>query len=140
MKRKLKWIGAFLLVLLVGLGTALFLWPRDRITAASWEKIRLDMSLEEVERILGGGAISWEEYHARWLALMKSGRSQVNDCLEEGRGVFGGVKIENNRYWIGPRGYLEIEFEHGRVVGKYFCEFRSADPSFLDRIRDWLGW
>jgi hypothetical protein len=35
MKRKLKWLAIVLAVLLLGLGTAFFLWPRDRITAES---------------------------------------------------------------------------------------------------------
>ena len=40
MKRKLKWLTIVLAVLLLGFGTALLLWPRDRITAESWQKIR----------------------------------------------------------------------------------------------------
>ena len=37
MKRKLKWIGCFLAVLLLGLGTALILWRHDRVTKESCE-------------------------------------------------------------------------------------------------------
>jgi hypothetical protein len=36
MKRKLKWLAIVLAVSLLGFGTALLLWPRDRITAESW--------------------------------------------------------------------------------------------------------
>jgi hypothetical protein len=32
MKRKLKWLALVLAVSLLGFGTALLLWPRDRIT------------------------------------------------------------------------------------------------------------
>jgi hypothetical protein len=34
MKRKLKWLAIVLAVSLLGFGTALLLWPRDRITPA----------------------------------------------------------------------------------------------------------
>ena len=54
MKRKLKWTAVVLAVLLLGFGAAIFLWPRDRITAESWEKIQLGMTVEEVQDILGG--------------------------------------------------------------------------------------
>jgi len=56
MKRKLKWIAAVLAVLLLGFGTALLLWPRDRIGAESWQKIRIGMTESEVENILGSSA------------------------------------------------------------------------------------
>ena len=36
MKRKLKWLAIVLAVSLLGFGTALLLWPRDRIQDA-WE-------------------------------------------------------------------------------------------------------
>jgi len=54
MKRKLKWLAIVLAVSLLGFGTALFLWPRDRITAESWQKIQIGMTEEEVAEILGG--------------------------------------------------------------------------------------
>ena len=53
MKRKLKWTATVLAVSLLGFGTALFLWPRDRITAESWEQIRVGMTEKEVVEILG---------------------------------------------------------------------------------------
>jgi hypothetical protein len=61
MKRKLKWIVVFILVLFVGLGAFLFLLPRDRITADSWKQIRIGMTEKEVEDILGGPGMSDEE-------------------------------------------------------------------------------
>jgi hypothetical protein len=44
MKQKLKWIAAVLAVLLVGMATALFLWPRDRIIPESWGQIEIGMT------------------------------------------------------------------------------------------------
>jgi hypothetical protein len=54
MKRKLKWLAIILAVSLLGFGTALLLWPRDRITAESWQKIRIGITEDEVAEILGG--------------------------------------------------------------------------------------
>ena len=48
MKRKLKLLAIVLAVSLLGFGTALLLWPRDRITAESWQKIRIGMTEDEV--------------------------------------------------------------------------------------------
>jgi hypothetical protein len=62
MKRTLKWIGVVLVVLLIGFGLALFLWPRDRITRESWERIRIAMTEKEVESILGGRGMDAGEY------------------------------------------------------------------------------
>ena len=62
MKRKLKWLAIFLAVSLLGFGTALLLWPRDRITAESWQKIQVGMTEDEVADILGGPGMTCEEY------------------------------------------------------------------------------
>ena len=54
MKRKLKWLAVVLAVSLLGFGTPIFLWPRDRITAESLTRIHAGMTEKEVEHILGG--------------------------------------------------------------------------------------
>jgi hypothetical protein len=54
MKRKLKWMGVVLVLLSLDFGTALFLLPRDRITADSYKTIEIGMTEKEVESILGG--------------------------------------------------------------------------------------
>jgi hypothetical protein len=64
MKRKLKWLAIVLAVLLLGFGTALLLWPRDRITAESWQKIRIGMTENEVAEILGGPG--WRLLPSTW--------------------------------------------------------------------------
>lgn len=61
MKRKLKWIGVVLVVLVIGLGVVLFLLPRDRITVESWKQIRIGMTEKEVEGLLGASAMNGEE-------------------------------------------------------------------------------
>src|SRR5215467_633386 len=71
MKRKLKWLAVVLAVLLLGFGTALLLWPRDPITAESWKRIRVGMTVEEVERILGRPGESLPQHIARRQAVEK---------------------------------------------------------------------
>jgi hypothetical protein len=121
MKRKLKWTAVVLAVLLLGFGAAIFLWPRDRITAESWEKIRIGMTSEEVEKILGGPGIKAPFTSQR----MKAG-PQVPPTIH---------------FWLGRNGFIEIEFDNdGRVMDKYFHEIHDSESNIVDRLREWLGW
>jgi hypothetical protein len=65
MKRKLKWLAIVLAVSLLGFGMALFLWLRDRISAKSWRYIEIGMTENQVEEILGGPGMSWEQLKGR---------------------------------------------------------------------------
>jgi hypothetical protein len=144
MKRKLKWIGVVLVVLLLGFGTALFLWPRDRITAESWKQIRIGMTEKEVEAILGGPGLSEVEYHDHIRTLEK----------ELGKFPFGvggeffvepddavHVAGQDLSIWIGQHGRIKIGFDpQGHATWKTYEGLRPTDPSVIDRLRDWLGW
>ena len=145
MKRKLKWLAIVLAVLLLGFGTALLLWPRDRITAESWQKIRIGMTEEEVAEILGGPGVSLDETWAQYDRLQK----QLNHApwqfedphLAEpaDKGLF--VVGERDKIWTGRRGMIEIEFDQeNRVCWKSFRGVRWINEGILDRLRDWLGW
>jgi len=143
MKRKLKWIAVVLVVLLLGFGTVLFLWPRDRITVESWKQLRVGMSQKEVEDILSGPGISYTEFRAHVDTLEELGKPPQPD----GRQFFepdvflprGSIKAA--LYWIGRRGCIYIEFDEAdRVLLKAFYGWCPVDPNFLDRLRDWLGW
>jgi hypothetical protein len=135
MKRTLKWIAAVLAVLLLGIATAIFLWPRDRITVESWREIRLGMTEKEVAAILGGPGMNGKEYGAQ-----RKGKPPLNVVFSEpavGRFHVGGEE----RIWIGHRGSIEIQFDsEGHVAFMCFAHLHPADPNFLDGIRDWLGW
>jgi len=156
MKRKLKWIAVILAVLLVGLGVALFVWPRDRITTESWKKIRIGMTVKEVESILGRPGSRMPEFLAHLDALEKKlgkypfvsdgisfAERDPQDVAEKSRIVLdkgGFVFLGGEQYWIGQRGCMEIRFDpQGQVKWKRFNGWRSAAPTFLDRLRDWLG-
>ena len=143
MKRKLKWLAIVLAVSLLGFGTALLLWPRDRITAESWQKIRIGMTEEEVAEILGGPGRVWQEANAEYWRL--------TDELGHPPWEFQGPLLEQStdkivvadtvKVWTGRRGIIEIELDQGKhVFGKTFHGGRWVNGSILDRLRDWLGW
>jgi hypothetical protein len=147
MKRKLKWMAVMLFVFLVALGAALFLWPRDRITAASWKKIQVGMSVKEVEAILGNPGMNNEQFEAFYRGqrnkfgkdpFILGGNALVEP--EDRRHLLHWVHEKDIIVWIGQRGTIQIESQQGRVKLKYFEELRSAQRDFVDRIRDWLGW
>ena len=153
MSRKRKCLAIGLAVML-GFGLALFLWPRDRITAESWEKIRIGMTEEEVEGILGGPGENAKEVLAEWHALAKQlGREPFTTdgtyfeepiiylAIPPGIGRMKNWPDEDNRIWKGRRGIMGVQFDcNGRVAWWFFQGMRSADPSIIDRLRDFLGW
>ncbi|HMF18114.1 MAG TPA: hypothetical protein VKE98_12955 [Gemmataceae bacterium] len=137
MKRKLKWLTIVFAVLLLGFGTALFLWPGDRITAESWKQIQIGMSEKEVEDILGGPGMNEQAAQVRMAGLEKKlGKApEIGTPLEEGE------VSERSKVWFGRRGIIEIYFDNfSQVTWKFFTEIQPAEPSLFDRLRDWLGW
>src|SRR5262249_62055690 len=114
MKRKLKWLAVVLVVLLVGFGTALYLWPRDRITAESWPNIRIGMTEDEVAEILGGPGMRREEDIAENDRLEKElGRPpfEIEDpFLEEPENRLL-VARHRLKIWNGRHGTIAIELD-----------------------------
>src|SRR5262249_28410782 len=153
MKRKLKWLAICVAVSLVAFGTALFLWPRDRITAESWKKIRFGMSEKEVEGILGEVGMSEAEFDARFYPALADAQ---DIALAKKKGMepfiwgwedFSLAEPERlafdsalSKYWSCRRGFMIIQFDKDHVIRKVFQQWRPADPTFLDHLRDWLGW
>jgi hypothetical protein len=144
MKRKLKWLAIVLVVSLLGFGTALLLWPRDRITVESRQKIRTGMTEDEVAEILGSRGITYEEAEAQYQRLEKEVGKPPFDIegarLQEPEDERFAV-LHRARIWIGRRGSIEIEFDQdNRVWWKSFQGVRWNNGSILDRLRDWLDW
>jgi hypothetical protein len=144
MKRKLKWLAIVFGVLVLGIGTAFFLWPRDRITPESWKTIRIGMTVEEVEAILGGPGMKWKDYMDQWalaaeIGKPRSSRISFREGEEPKKQVWWDAK--NSKVWPGTRALIGIQFdEGGHVMIKIFEEWLPANPNFIDRLRDWLGW
>src|SRR5262249_25943730 len=123
MKRKLKWLAIVLAVSPLGFGTALLLWPRDRITAESWQKIRIGMTEEEVAEILGEPGMTSEEAARQFLRLENE---------------LGQPRL---KAWTGRRGVMFIELDQeNQVRWKHFERRRRTNGGILDRLRDWLDW
>jgi hypothetical protein len=104
MKRKLKWLAIVLAVLLLGFGTALFLWSRDRITVESWQKIRIGMTEDEVVEILGGPGIEHQNVQALYSRVVaKSGKDPLDqDSLRtDPNWEFPEVESKVKKVWVG---------------------------------------
>jgi len=154
MKRKLVRILLLLIVLLLVAGWAFLLWPQDNITKASYEKIQIGMTEKEVEAILSGPGITGEEFQAHQDVLKKQvGKKPftpyvalVDGLKPELKFVCGfnrGPPKDNSvhKVWFDRRGYLGITFDDEvHVRSKMFVGWRPADPTFLERVRDWFGW
>jgi hypothetical protein len=145
MKRKLKWLAIVLAVSLLGFGTALLLWPRDRITAESWQKIRIGMTEDEVMEILGGPGMTRKEARAQYDQLEKElGRPpfEHEDLLfEEPNGKWESAVWDRVKIWTGRRGFIAIEFDRDNHVSwRVFQGLRWTNGGILDRLRDWLDW
>ena len=141
MKRKLKWLAIVLAVALLGFGTALLLWPGDRITAESWQKIRIGMTEKEVEEILGGPGMSYEEFWTQYDRLEKElGRPplQFEDPRQRRFWFWHNDRV---RIWNGRRGIIAIDLDQDQHVNWIaFQGVRWTDGGIFDRLRDWLGW
>ena len=143
MKRKLKWLAIVLAVLLLGFGTALLLWPRDRITAESWQKIRIGMTEDEAVDILGGPGMVWQEANAEyWRLADELGHPPwefQGPLLEQSTDKI--VVADTVKVWTGRRGNIMIELDQDNLVcWKHFQGVRWTNQGVLDRLRDWLGW
>jgi hypothetical protein len=146
MKRKLKWLAVVLVVLLLGFGTVLLLWPRDRITAESWQKIQIGMSEKEVEEILGGSGMTWKEARDQNARLEKElGRIPFEiegpRLVEPDWSLLLWGQKDRVRIWNGRRGIITIDLDQdNHVSGKEFQGVRWTNAGIIDRLRDWLGW
>jgi len=120
------------------------LWPRDRITAESWQKIRIGMTEDQVAEILGGPGMNHKEADAQcWRLEKELGRppfKREDPILAEPkeRGLF---LIDSARVWSGRRGIIVIELDQdNNVCWKGFEGVRWTNAGILDRLCDWLGW
>ena len=134
MKRKRVIISVVFVLLLVGIGCAYVLLPKNKITAASWKQIQLGMTQSQVEDILGGPGVPLNEDIVEIVDRLKI--IDFGELLQQKDGV-GKTQL----HWISRNGCIEVNFDDtGHVRCKYFQEWKCADSNFLDRVRDWLGW
>ena len=142
MKIKRKWLALFPVILLLGLGTAFWLWPRDRITLDSYYEIRIGMTLEDVEGILGCPGLDnkdWESARKRLISRVFRDKQGEFFILHEPEPLLEFDREDDQKTWIGQEGVIAIRFDQKRKVDiKYFEKIYPA-PSFLDHLRAWLA-
>jgi hypothetical protein len=118
MKRKLAWVCLLVSLLVIG-GTVLFLLPRDPITQANCDRIKIGMTEKEVESILGRKN---DQVAATWPP---------------------GKEFENERrilLWTGARGTIYVELANFDKTVAASPWFKESEPeSFFEKIRNWLG-
>src|SRR5262245_48562571 len=122
MNRKLKWLAIVFAVSLLGFGTALFLLPRDRITAESWQKIRIGMTEEEVAEILGSTGMNYWEFSAQYEQLEEElvpapwELKNPKPILEAPAGRHLLVDWDRVKVWSGRRGCIKIDLDQDNHV------------------------
>jgi hypothetical protein len=129
MRRRLLRIALILLVLLFLAGAVLLLWPRDRITRASFKEIRIGMTEREVESLLDGRGSNRKS--AELFPFMNGNLQNID--FETCQWLFPG----DFKIWEGSRGAIALQFDPGGNV-RGLLWIGRRDESIWDRLRAWL--
>jgi hypothetical protein len=138
-RRKILLVGTCLtLVLLLLFFGYLLLVPRGpstHITRTAYERIRLGMTVEEAQAVIG---LPLGDYRTE-------ASSQEHAPADENEAVPGltyapGDSGPDPADWMSDKGciWLEVDPERG-VVAKHYGTMRDAKPTLLERVRGWLG-
>jgi hypothetical protein len=120
-------LGTIAALLLVSVVASIVLWPRTAITRENALKIRVSMTLQEVEELLGGPA-----------------RDETNDGLGlmtidiyTPRPRAGRASTHRWQTWARM---VEVDLDGDNVVVSYLSGYPSDhDLSLVDKARRWLG-
>jgi len=138
-KRKWIWCALALLVLA---GTVWLLWPRDPVSRATYQKIQIGMTLEEVEALIGRPSISidtmidilFKQRRVKWVAPDPDGILHDGNDWSKAR-----PDMTKIRCWESTQAGIAVQLgDDGRVIGKHFEERASA--GLVDRVRTVFGW
>jgi hypothetical protein len=150
MNKKIKW-ALVVAVLGTAEAAAWVLWPRDSVSLETYQRIRLGMTLEEVEELLDAPGQTCESFN-RQLAQYDVVPIATKHRFDEGSGeitIDGDAELcatgpraaiaENrSRYWFGRQGAIRLTYgDDGRIETKSFHVWRT--PSFWERLRSWVG-
>jgi len=135
MKRKRSHLAAAFAVVLVCAAAAWCLWPANRPSMAeAYERLRLGMPHDEVERMLGGSGGTGDDL-SRWLdnrtPEVWSGTEDLLNDHQPG--------IE---YWYSDNGVIVVRFDSGgRVADKQLLgiSVSTVRQTFI-RVREWMKW
>jgi hypothetical protein len=123
-KRVLAVCGGLAVLLVAVLAIVWYLWPDDRISPASCERIHEGMTRLEVEAILGGPPGAYTADGQDWsMGMLHGGVRHI------------GTKRE---VWVADDGGIRVDFDQqGRVD---ICQWCPRRQSFWQRLRDRIGW
>ena len=136
LKRKLKWLGAASATLALCAAAAWLLLPSGPpITVETYEWLRLGMTREEAQGVLGGPGGSRQD-----CVLWMDNRSPVNVAgsdLDNGQRGVPGI-----RYWYQDSGIIVLRFDaDNRVMDKQFQRVRvSTSRQRVNRLLERIGW
>jgi hypothetical protein len=146
MRRRTIWILAAALVPLVGLFLCWVLLWRTPSPVRAYESIRLGMTPEEVEAIIGKQperplpSISLLRLPPDARSVRQKGltlTARDSDVATSDRNA--ALNLEG-KSWPLDDYWLFVAFQERRVVSCYLIDTAPASPSgFLDRLRAWLG-
>jgi hypothetical protein len=111
---------------IVGTFAAWLLWPHSAITRENAAKIQMDMTLAEVEELLGGPARNESNMPDNF----------INDAFVVAR--HRGAQPFEERRWASPGFVVLVHFDDsGRVIRLTNFDF-NVDRSLIDKLRRWL--
>jgi hypothetical protein len=119
-------LSVVLLVCLLITGIVILLFPREGVAQASFEKIEIGMSLDEVQRLLGPPDLEWIDS-----GLQREMGWYTLDCdpkrLREDR-----YRNTTRQLWSSPElTIVVISNFAGRVACRGFCGGRKRDNAFV---------
>lgn len=129
MKRRWKlWTALVLLPLVLGVG-GVMLHTRDTEPERAYERIKLGMTLDEVEDAIGPAGIQGSVVGALRV-LRQTGRSWQNTNLASD------LRWTRVWWWDDHSCFIEVVFDEGlnRAVGYYLLEV-NEHSSFLEKVR-----
>jgi hypothetical protein len=103
------------------------------------------MTSQEVEEMLGRAESDFEDENDLYKRIeAKTGRPpplDLGDIRHEPNEILTKEQMKGAKVWTGPKAIIGIRIDQeDRVRSKHFQRGRLAEPTFIDRIRNWLGW
>jgi HAMP domain-containing protein len=129
-------LAAAVAVVLVCAAAAWRLWLANLPTMAeAYERLRIGMPHEDVERTLGGSGRTRDDY-VRWLDNRSPKRGTGTDLLNKNSHLPG---IE---YWYSDNGVIIVRFDSGgQVADKELLGMTvSTARQTLIRVGEWMAW
>jgi hypothetical protein len=132
---KLRWVLAGVAVVALLAVAAVVLWPYpNRVTRQNFDRIRLGMSLAEVEAILGPPG----DYRTGDTVVIAIDANRLltdpSSALRTKPGP-ATAQPEVRKVWEGDKGEIAIYFQAAGVSDKHFRPALSSGQSAFDRLR-----